>query len=56
MERCKHEASVADVGGGKSFCSRLGKWTNCREVGHCVADDLLGVSEIGDGNGQEKDA
>lgn len=38
---CPHEKSLVDIGGGKSFCTRLNKWTNCREVSHCVADDLL---------------
>lgn len=41
--RCQHETSLVDIGAGKSFCARLDKWTNCREAGHCVADDLLGV-------------
>lgn len=38
---CEYETGLADIGGGKSFCERIGKWTNCREVLHCVADDLL---------------
>lgn len=34
---CVHEKSLVDIGGGKSFCDLIGKWTNCREVGHCTA-------------------
>lgn len=37
---CPNETSLVDIGGGKSFCTRLNKWTNCREVRHCTADDL----------------
>ncbi|MBQ9041465.1 MAG: hypothetical protein IJ111_01455 [Eggerthellaceae bacterium] len=33
---CPDEAKVADIGGGKSFCTPWNCWTNCREVGHCV--------------------
>lgn len=33
---CQHESSVVDIGGGKSFCELWQKWTNCREVEHCV--------------------
>ena len=36
---CPFEASVADIGGGKSFCEPWGRWTNCREAGYCVRDE-----------------
>lgn len=35
---CEHELSVADIGKGKTECGLMGKWTNCREVGHCTAE------------------
>lgn len=35
---CPDEASVAPIGGGKSYCRQWQRWTNCREVGHCVWD------------------
>lgn len=33
---CKHETDVWD--GKKSYCEPWERWTNCREVGHCVRD------------------
>lgn len=35
---CEHELAVADIGKGKTECALMGKWTNCREVGHCTAE------------------
>lgn len=35
---CQHEETVLD--GKKSLCKALNAWTNCREVGHCVAETL----------------
>lgn len=35
---CDHEQTVLD--GKKSYCSAMNCWTNCREVGHCVAETL----------------
>lgn len=35
---CEHELAVADIGKGKTECGLMGKWTNCREVGHCTAE------------------
>lgn len=35
---CPHEHSVVD--GRKSLCALWGRWTNCREVGHCVLDSI----------------
>lgn len=37
---CSFESSVADIGGGKSFCELMGCWTNCREVNHCIAEKV----------------
>lgn len=37
---CPHEQSTVDIGGGKSLCELLGAWTNCREMGHCVYEQI----------------
>lgn len=39
---CEHESAVVDIGGGKSFCDLWQRWTNCREVGHCVYQSIGG--------------
>lgn len=36
---CVYELMAVDIGGGKSYCTLIDKWTNCREVGHCTADN-----------------
>ena len=36
---CPYEEAVADIGKGKSYCGPWETWTNCREVGYCVAVD-----------------
>lgn len=36
--RCPNEGAVADIGGGKSYCTPWERWTNCREVGHCTLE------------------
>ena len=34
---CKHESRVVDMGQTvKSYCNRMGCWTNCRDWGSCV--------------------
>lgn len=35
-EDCGCEGACID--GKKSYCEPWGKWTNCREVGHCTRD------------------
>ena len=42
--RCKDEGSVADIGGGKSYCTPWECWTNCRECGYCVFEKLGGAA------------
>lgn len=42
---CAWEGAVADIGGGKSYCIPWGRWTNCREVGHCVMDSTEGMDD-----------
>lgn len=37
---CSYETAVAPIGKGKSYCVAWGRWTNCREVGHCVWDAM----------------
>ena len=37
---CPNEGTIVKVGDGvKSFCEPWGRYTNCREVGHCVYED-----------------
>lgn len=33
---CIDSGATVDIGGGKTFCKPWQRWTNCREVGHCV--------------------
>lgn len=33
---CPHESHCIDE--SKSYCEPWGRWTNCREVGHCTYD------------------
>ena len=39
---CPHELKTVDVGGGKSMCELMNSWTNCREVSHCVYEQIKG--------------
>lgn len=39
---CPYESAVVDIGGGKTFCDLWQRWTNCREVGHCVYQSIGG--------------
>ena len=43
---CSDEGAVSDIGGGKSFCVPWDRWTNCREVGHCVYYDAVVLCKL----------
>lgn len=48
---CSNEGSVLD--GKKSFCEVWGRWTNCREAGHCVYETTGGeVEEVEEDDGE----
>lgn len=45
---CEHELQKVDMGQTlKSFCARMGCWTNCRDFGSCVYELWKG-KEAGD--------
>lgn len=43
MVNCPNELHVVD---SKSFCAAMDLWTNCREVGRCLAKEWGKLEEV----------
>lgn len=45
--KCPEETALTD--NAKSYCDAWGRWTNCREVGHCVHESVNGGGKRDEG-------